>query len=155
MEPTSAAVASGFALSKIYYGLSALFMAMIVLFLRRTPAIHQHGKMATGAIVGGTAVGTSVIFGGWLTVYAGFNPHDANTALAIGGVIGLVSFTAIKAIVLLFDRMDGKDIVEIVQEAKKVTGSVVASPAPTSSVIEPTKPVTKPVAKRATRRTTK
>jgi uncharacterized membrane protein len=146
MEPTST-VAGGFAISKIYYALSALFMSMVVLFLRKTPALAHHGKAATGAIVGGTAVGASVIFGGWLTVFFGLNPDDANTAMAIGGLIGLASFTIIKSIVAFFDKMDGKDIVEVAQEVK-LAAKTIKDPLP--------KPAAKKVpAKRAPRKAAK
>jgi len=118
MEPTSTA-AGGFAITKVYLGLSALFFSMVTLFLLKNPALRNYGKTATGVIVGGTAVGTSVIFGGWLTVYLGLNPHDADTAMAVGGLIGFFSFTIIKSFVAFFDRLDGKDIVEVAVEVKK------------------------------------
>jgi hypothetical protein len=46
------------------------------------------------------------------------NPDDVNTSMAIGGAIGLVSFTVIKAFVKFFDRIDNKDIVEVAKEVK-------------------------------------
>jgi hypothetical protein len=149
MEPTSTAAGS-FLLSKVYLGSSALFLAMLALFLRKTPALANHGKAASGAIVGGTAVGCSVIFGGWLTVWMGLNEHDANTAMAVGGLIGLVSFTLIKAIVAFFDKLDGKDIVEVAQEVGKAANAI-RSAAPQ---VKP-KPVRKAPAKKVVRRTAK
>jgi hypothetical protein len=116
MEPLSTTIS--FIIAKLNYGLSALFMSLLVLFLRKTPAIDGYGRAATACIVGGSAVGISIIFGGALAVYFGMNPDDVNTAMAIGGAIGLVSFTVIKAFVKFFDRIDNKDIVEVAKEVK-------------------------------------
>jgi hypothetical protein len=116
MEPLSTAIS--FVIAKLNYGLSALFMSLLVLFLRKTPAIDGYGKAATACIVGGSAVGVAIIFGGALAVYLGMNPNDVNTGMAIGGGIGLVSFTIIKAFVKFFDRIDNKDIVEVAKEVK-------------------------------------
>ena len=116
MEPLSTAIS--FAIAKLNYGLSALFMSLLVLFLRKTPALEGYGRAATACIVGGSAVGISIIFGGALAVYMGMNPNDVNTSMAVGGSIGLVSFTVIKAFVKFFDRMDNKDIVEVAKEVK-------------------------------------
>ncbi len=116
MEPLSTAIS--FIIAKLNYGLSALFMSLLVLFLRKTPALDGYGKAATACIVGGSAVGVAIIFGGALAVYLGMNPNDVNTGMAIGGGIGLVSFTIIKAFVKFFDRIDNKDIVEVAKEVK-------------------------------------
>jgi hypothetical protein len=117
MEPLSTAIS--FAIAKLNYGLSALFMSLLVLFLRKTPALDGYGRAATACIVGGSAVGISIIFGGALAVYMGMNPNDVNTSMAVGGAIGLVAFTVIKAFVKFFDRMDNKDIVEVAKEVKE------------------------------------
>ena len=116
MESLAAAIS--FVIAKLNYGLSALFMSLLVLFLRKTPALDGYGRAATACIVGGSAVGISIIFGGALAVYMGMNPNDVNTSMAIGGAIGLVSFTVIKAFVKFFDRIDNKDIVEVAKEVK-------------------------------------
>jgi hypothetical protein len=116
MESLAAAIS--FVIAKLNYGLSALFMSLLVLFLRKTPALDGYGRAATACIVGGSAVGIAIIFGGALAVYFGMNPDDVNTSMAIGGAIGLVSFTVIKAFVRFFDRIDNKDIVEVAKEVK-------------------------------------
>jgi hypothetical protein len=116
MEPLTSAIA--FAVTKLNYGLSALFMSLLVLFLRKTPALDGYGRAATACIVGGFSVGIAIIFGGAAAVYLGMNPNDVNTGMAIGGVIGLVAFTAVKGLVKLFDRVDNKDIVQMAKEVK-------------------------------------
>lgn len=129
MEPITTAV--GFGISKFYYGISALFMGMVVMFLRKTPNLRGHGKAASGAIVGGVSVGSGIIFGGAVAVYFGMNPNDANTALAVGGTIGLFAVGIITAVANLLDRTEDKDILEIAQEVK----AVVASPKPAAKKI--------------------
>ena len=116
MESLAAAIS--FAIAKLNYGLSALFMSLLVLFLRKTPALEGYGRVATACIVGGSAVGIAVIFGGAIAVYFGMTPEDTNVGMAIGGSIGLVAFTIIKAFVKFFDRIDNKDIVEVAKEVK-------------------------------------
>jgi hypothetical protein len=116
MEPLSSAIS--FIIAKLNYGLSALFMSLLVLFLRKTPALDGYGRVATACIVGGFSVGIAIIFGGALAIYLGMNPNDVNTGMAIGGAIGLVAFTAVKGLVKLFDRVDNKDIVQMAKEVK-------------------------------------
>jgi hypothetical protein len=128
MEPATT-TASGFALSKIYYALSSLFMATVVLFLRKHPTLKNYSRTATAAIVGGTSVGASVVFGGSLAVWLGMKPDDANTAMALGGAIGLVSFTAIQAVVRLLDKWEDKDIIEVAGDVKAAV-TTLRSPAP-------------------------
>jgi hypothetical protein len=65
-----------------------------------------------------TKPAATTIFGGAAAVYLGMNPNDVNTGMAIGGVIGLVAFTAVKGLVKLFDRVDNKDIVQMAKEVK-------------------------------------
>ena len=116
-------------MSKIYYALSSLFMATVVLFLRKHPTLKNYSRTATAAIVGGTSVGASVVFGGSLAVWLGMKPEDANTAMALGGAIGLVSFTVIQAVVRLLDKWEDKDIVEVATEVKAAV-TTLRSPAP-------------------------
>lgn len=127
MEPTTSTAAAGFAISKIYYGLSALFAGMAVMFLRNKPTLKSHGKYASGAIVGGVSVGAGVIFGGAAAVYLGMDPNDANTALAVGGFIGLFAVGIITVVANLLDKSENKDLLEMVAE---VRNSVAGKAAP-------------------------
>jgi hypothetical protein len=116
MEPLSTTIS--FIIAKLNYGLSALFMSLMVLFLRKTPALQGYGRAATACIVGGFSTGAAIIFGGSIAIYFGMNPNDVNNAMAIGGAIGLVAFTVLKGWAKLFDRVDNKDIIEMAQEVK-------------------------------------
>lgn len=126
-ESTSAALS--FISNKLYYGLPALFVSMVVLFLSKKPMLPGHGKAATGVIVGGTSVGCAVIFGGAIAVWFGMSPEDANISMAIGGGIGLSAFTIVKALVKYVDKMEDKDIVELAQEVKGAVKAVAGTPA--------------------------
>ena len=116
MDPLSTTIS--IIIAKLNYGLSALFMSLMVLFLRKTPALQGYGRAATACIVGGFSTGAAIIFGGSIAIYFGMNPDDVNTAMAIGGAIGLVAFTVLKGWAKLFDRVDNKDIIEMAQEVK-------------------------------------
>lgn len=137
MEPIT--TATTFIVSKFYYGISALFMGMVVMFLRKSPNLRGHGKAASGAIVGGVSVGSGVIFGGAIAVYFGMNPNDANTALAVGGTIGLFAVGIITAVANLLDKSEDKDIIELVQEAKAVVSKPPAKKVATKRVRAGTK----------------
>jgi uncharacterized BrkB/YihY/UPF0761 family membrane protein len=119
MEPTSTA-ATGFAVSKIYYGLSSLFGGFMLSFFWMPDRLKKHTPVAAGAIIGGVSVGAGVIFGGALAVYLGMNPNDANTALAVGGGIGLTAVAIVSWLANFFDRTKDKDIVQVVQEMRIV-----------------------------------
>ncbi len=119
MEPTTTA-ATGFAVSKIYYGISALFTGMVVMFMRKKPTLKNHGKAASGAIVGGISVGSGIIFGGALAVRMGMDPNDANTALAVGGAIGLFAVGIIALVANYLDKTEDKDVLQVAQELREV-----------------------------------
>lgn len=107
-----------FVVAKIYYGISALFGGFMLSFFWKPERFKQHTPMAAGAIIGGISVGSGVIFGGALAVWLGMNPNDANTALAVGGAIGLTAVAIVSWIANFFDKRQGKDILEVVKEVQ-------------------------------------
>jgi ribosomal protein L12E/L44/L45/RPP1/RPP2 len=74
-------------------------------------------------------VGSGVIFGGALAIYLGMNPNDANTALALGGAIGISAVAIISWIANFFDKRKDKDILEVVQEARGKAPAAPEAPA--------------------------
>jgi hypothetical protein len=128
VEPASGA-ATGFAVSKCYYAISALFMGMVVMFMRNKPTLKNHGRAASGAIVGGVSVGSGIIFGGAVAVYFGLDPNDANVALAVGGGIGLFAVGIITLVANLLDKTEDKDLLEVVQEVRAVVSPKKLTPA--------------------------
>jgi hypothetical protein len=127
MEP--AASAATFAISKIYYGLSALFGGFMVSFFYMPDKLKKYTPLAAGAIIGGISVGAGVIFGGGLAVYLGMNPDDANTALALGGGIGLIAVGTVSLVANAFEKRKNKDLLEVVEEVRQVTKPARKTPA--------------------------
>jgi hypothetical protein len=115
MEPTSTA-AGGFALSKLYLALSSLVTGYMLSFFWRPAKLQSHGRLAAGAIIGGISVGASVIFGGAVSVYLGMDPNDANTALAVGGSIGIMAVGIVSLLANFFDKREEADLLEVVEE---------------------------------------
>jgi hypothetical protein len=126
MEPSSAAAIT-YAISKVPYALSGLFMGMSVMFLRKKQTLKGYGRAASSAIVGAISFGFPIIFGGAAAVYLGRDPNDVNVATALGGLIGTFAVTGIILIVNYLDKTDDKDIVEVAQDLRK---AVAASPKP-------------------------
>lgn len=81
--------------------------------------LRKHSQVAAGAIIGGVSVGSGVIFGGALAVWLGMNPNDANTALAVGGGIGLVAVAIVSWLANFFDNRQNKDLLEVVAEIRQ------------------------------------
>lgn len=119
MEPAISGIS--FAISKVYYGIAALFGGFMVSFFYMPAKLKQYTPMAAGAIIGGISVGAGVMFGGWLAIQLGMNPYDANTALAVGGGIGLFAVAAISWLANFFENRKNKDILEVIQEVRKPT----------------------------------
>jgi Na+(H+)/acetate symporter ActP len=120
-----------FIVAKIYYGISALFGGLVLSFFWKPERFKQYTPVAAGALIGGISVGSGVIFGGALAVYLGMNPNDANTALALGGAIGIFAVGIISWLANFFDKRQGKDILEVAQELRGKT------PAPVAPVAKP------------------
>lgn len=132
MEPVASA--TSFAISKVYYGLAALFGGFMLSFFWKPERLKQHAPIAAGAIIGGISVGSGVIFGGATAVWLGMNPNDANTALAVGGAIGLFAVAIVSFIANFFDKRQNKDLLEIVQEVRGVAAKPPAVKAPRKTV---------------------
>jgi uncharacterized BrkB/YihY/UPF0761 family membrane protein len=119
MEPVVTGIS--FAISKIYYGIAALFGGFMLSFFWMPERLKKHTPVAAGAIIGGVSVGAGVIFGGALAVQLGMNPNDANTALAVGGGIGLTAVAIVSWLANFFDNRQNKDLLEVVQEVRQAT----------------------------------
>lgn len=132
MEPVVTGIS--FAISKIYYGIAALFGGFMLSFFWMPDRLKKHTPVAAGAIIGGVSVGAGVIFGGALAVQFGMDPNDANTALALGGSIGLVAVAIVSWLANFFDRRQNKDLLEVVTEMRQVTKPA-AKKAPVKKVV--------------------
>lgn len=132
MEPVVTGIS--FAISKVYYGIAALFGGFMLSFFWMPERLKKHTPVAAGAIIGGVSVGAGVIFGGWLAVQLGMNPNDANTALAVGGGIGLSAVAIVSWLANFFDNRQNKDLLEVVTEIRQVAKPA-AKKAPAKKVV--------------------
>jgi Na+(H+)/acetate symporter ActP len=119
-----------FIVAKIYYGISALFGGLVLSFFWKPERFKRYTPVAAGAIIGGISVGSGVIFGGALAIYLGMNPNDANTALALGGAIGISAVGILSWIANTFDKCKDKDILEVAQELRGNVSAPAAQEAP-------------------------
>ena len=132
MEPVVTGIS--FAISKVYYGIAALFGGFMLSFFWMPERLKKHTPVAAGAIIGGVSVGAGVIFGGALAVQLGMNPNDANTALAVGGGIGLSAVAIVSWLANFFDNRQNKDLLEVVTEIRQVAKPA-AKKAPAKKVV--------------------
>ena len=100
----------------------------MVSFFFMPEKLKKYTPLAAGAIIGGISVGAGVIFGGGLAVYLGMNPNDANTALALGGGIGLVAVGIVSWLANFFENRKDKDLLQVVQEVKGATKTAEKKP---------------------------
>lgn len=119
MEPVVTGIS--FAISKIYYGIAALFGGFMLSFFWMPDKLKEYTPIAAGAIIGGISAASGVIFGGWLAIRLGMDPYDANTALAVGGAIGISAVGIIALIANTFNNRKNKDLLEVVQEVRQAT----------------------------------
>ncbi|CAB4169009.1 hypothetical protein UFOVP581_33 [uncultured Caudovirales phage] len=116
IEPES--TAAGFALSKAAAALAGLFGGLSVSFFWQPKKLHQHGKLAAGAIIGGMAVSAAFTLGGMIARWLGLNFNDVDTALGLGYIIGILCVGIIAWLANFLERRENKDILEVVQEVR-------------------------------------
>jgi hypothetical protein len=111
-------VTSGFAVGKVLSGVAGFFGGLSISFFWQPKQLHQHGKLAAGAIVGGIAVAAAFALGGVAAHYLGLNINEADTALGIGYCIGVLSVGFISFVANFFDKREGQDILQVAKELK-------------------------------------
>lgn len=117
MEPTTTA-AGGYLFSKGAAALSALFGGLSVSFFYQPSKLHEHGKLAAGAIVGGISVGAGFMLGGIAAKSMGMNFEDIDVALGLGYVIGMLSVGLIAWVANFLEKREKKDLLEVFDEVK-------------------------------------
>jgi predicted membrane channel-forming protein YqfA (hemolysin III family) len=118
-EPVSSAV-GGFAIGKALTAIAGFFGGLSVSFFWQPKKLHQYGKLAAGAIIGGIAVAASITLGGIISHYMGVDVNNSDAALAIGYVIGVMSVFVLSILVNFFEKKEGKDIFEVASEMKSM-----------------------------------
>jgi hypothetical protein len=112
MEPATAS-AGGYAISKGAVSLAALLGALSVSMFWQPKKLHQHGKLAAGAMIGGISVGAAFALGGLIAKWAGLNFEEIDTALGLGYAIGVVAVGVIAWVANLLEKYENKDIIEV------------------------------------------
>ena len=148
MEPTSTA-AGGLVISKGAAAIAALFGGLSVSFFYQPKRLHQFGRLAAGAIIGGISVGASFALAGLLAAQLGLDFNDFDTALGLGYVVGMLSVGVIAWIANFLQKREEKDILEVAQELRGKAAPVKRTPAraPRQVAKTPTKTPTKRVRK--------
>lgn len=118
MEPTTA----GYVISKGAAALAGLFGGLSVSFFWQPKRLHQHGKLAAGAIIGGISVSAAFALGGLIARYVGLNFSDVDVALGLGYLIGVICVGVIAWIANFLEKREDKDVLEVAQEIRSAAG---------------------------------
>jgi hypothetical protein len=141
MEPT-ATTAGGYFLAKVAAAFAGLIGGLSISFFYQPKKLHQHGKLAAGAIIGSIAVASAFALGGIVAHLLGVNFQNLDIALGIGWVIGIVSVGLVAWVANFLEKRETHDILEVASEVK---AAVRGTPKPAA------KKTTKPATKRANR----
>jgi hypothetical protein len=112
-----------YAISKGAAALTGLFGGLSIAFFWQPKKLHQHGKLAAGAIIGGIATSASFALGGVVASIAGLNFEDIDIALGIGYLVGALSVGVISFLAKFFDNHEGEDLLEVARKVKSVATS--------------------------------
>lgn len=150
MEPASTTTAS-YVISKGAAALAGLFGGLSVSFFWQPKRLHQHGKLAAGAIIGGISVSAAFALGGIIARWIGLNFADIDVALGLGYAIGVLCVGVIAWLANFLEKREHKDILEVANElrgqvdsSKKVAKKTPAKKVPVKKVVK--KPSAKKVA---------
>ena len=111
-------IAGSLSVGKLLTGIAGFFGGLSISFFWQPKKLHQHGKLAAGAIIGGISVAAAFALGGVVANQLGVNINEADTALGIGYCIGVLSVGVISLIANFFDKREGQDILQVAQELK-------------------------------------
>lgn len=121
---------TGFAVGKAMSAAAGFFGGLSVSFFWQPAKLHKHGRLAAGAIIGGIAVFASTSLGGVIARQLGVDINDPDNALGIGYVIGAMSVGVLSLLANFFDKREGQDLVDVVQEVRSIGKSKQPAKAP-------------------------
>lgn len=113
--------------SKGFAALGGFLGGLSVSFFWQPRRLKRYGLMTAGAIVGALSVASAIMICGLIASYLGLDFNQADIALGLGYIVGLLSVGVINLIAGFFDKREDSDIVEVVrelqthEEPKKVT----------------------------------
>jgi len=105
-------------MGKILSGVAGFFGGLSVSFFWQPKKLHEYGRLAAGAIIGGISVTAAIALGGIVASKLKLDMNDADTALGMGYLIGIVSVGIISFLANYFDKRDGHDILEVASELR-------------------------------------
>jgi acyl-coenzyme A thioesterase PaaI-like protein len=120
-EPVTTTAAGGYLISKAAATFAALLGALSVSFFYQPKKLHEHGKLAAGAIVGGISVSAAFTLAGIIANQLGVDFAQVDNALGIGYIIGITSVGVIAWVANFLSKREDKDILEIAKEIKDGT----------------------------------
>jgi hypothetical protein len=120
-EPVTVVAAGGYLLSKAAATFAALLGALSVSFFYQPKKLHEHGKLAAGAMIGGISVSAAFTLAGIIANQFGVDFTQIDNALGIGYIIGITSVGVIAWVANFLSRREEKDILEVVREIKDGT----------------------------------
>lgn len=128
MSDPISGMASSFAVGKALTAIAGFFGGLSVSFFWQPKKLHQYGRLAAGAIIGGIAVGASFTLGGFIAAYLGMDINQADSALAIGYVVGVMSVFVLSILVNFFEKKEDKDILEVASDMQKTVRGIKLKP---------------------------
>lgn len=120
MEPTTGTAAGGYFISKFAAAAAGLVGGLSVSFFYQPKKLHQHGKLAAGAIIGSIAVSSAFALGGIMAYLLGVDFHNIDIALGLGWLIGILSVGLVAWVANFLEKRESKDILEVAAEVKQV-----------------------------------
>jgi hypothetical protein len=120
-EPVTTTAAGGYLISKAAATFAALLGALSVSFFYQPKKLHEHGKLAAGAIIGGISVSAAFTLAGIIANQLGVDFSQVDNALGIGYLIGILSVGVIAWVANFLSKREDKDILEVVKEIKDGT----------------------------------
>lgn len=133
MEPTSSTV-GGYFLSKTAAAFAGLIGGLSISFFWQPKKLHQHGRLAAGAIIGSIAVASAFALGGLIAHFLGMDFQNIDIALGIGWTIGIVSVGLVAWVANFLEKRENKDILEVATEVKQAVRGAPAKKVPAKRV---------------------
>ena len=128
MSDPISGMASSFAIGKALTAIAGFFGGLSVSFFWQPKKLHQYGRLSAGAIIGGIAVGASFTLGGFIATYLGMDINQADSALAIGYIVGVMSVFVLSILVNFFEKKEDKDILEVANDMQKTVRGIKLKP---------------------------
>jgi hypothetical protein len=136
MEPATGTAAGGFFISKIAASAAALIGGLSVAFFHQPKKLHQHGKLAAGAIIGSIAVASAFALGGVVAFMLGVDFHNIDIAMGLGWVIGVLSVGIVSWVANFLEKRESQDILEVASEVRNAVRGTPKAPRKKTTVVK-------------------